>query len=562
MTTIFSSLEIAKRALLAHQLAQQVTGHNVSNVNTPGFTRQRAELTPISISSPPFTLGAGVDVAEVRRIRDRFIDYQLLGEQQSLGKNQAQETVLKQIEAVFNEPQAGGSLGTLLDQFFQSLHDLAIHPTENAVRVAAVEKGTSLALSFNQLRQRLDQVKADLADQINLKLTDANSLLGEIAELNQKIREAGQADPNDLMDQRDLLVGKLGALVGVTVLDRTDGTVQVSLAGSGVLLVDGTLATSLSAVTNLVTDTVDISAGSVPVTVQSGEVSSLQDARNSATGPVKQAVTDLNTLAQTVIEEINRLHSSGAGLTDHSSLTSTNAVTGAFTPLTAAGLPFTPTTGSFDVIVHDSTGAVVSTVNVPVTAGVTTLDDVRAAIDADPNLTATIASGLLTISAGAGFTFAFANDTSDTLLATGLNTFFTGSDARTIAVNSLVSTDPTKVAAAKADATGLVHPGDGSNALDMARLSATLTMSGGTATFNDFYGTMVSQVGARARDASQSTERQDAVVHLLENLRQQTSGVSIDEEMTNLIQQQHAYEAAARYVTVMNQVLDSLLNMI
>ena len=258
MTTIFSSLEIAKRALLAHQLAQQVTGHNVSNVNTPGYTRQRAELTPISISSPPFTLGAGVDVAEVRRIRDRFIDYQLLGEQQSLGRNQAQETVLKRIEAVFNEPQAGGGLGTLLDQFFQGLHDLAIHPTENSVRVAAVEKGTSLALSFNQLRQRLDQVKSDLADQINLKLTDANSLLGEIAELNQKIREAGQADPNDLMDQRDLLVNRLGELVGVTVLDRTDGTVQVSLAGSGVLLVDGTLTTTLSAVTNLVTDTVDI----------------------------------------------------------------------------------------------------------------------------------------------------------------------------------------------------------------------------------------------------------------------------------------------------------------
>jgi len=107
-----------------------------------------------------------------------------------------------------------------------------------------------------------------------------------------------------------------------------------------------------------------------------------------------------------------------------------------------------------------------------------------------------------------------------------------------------------------------VHPPPARTALSLAHLSSTLTMSAGTATFNGFYGTMVSQVGARSRDASQATERQQAVVNLLDNLRQQTSGVSIDEEMTNLIQQQHAYEAAARYVTVMNQVLDSLLNMI
>ena len=563
MTTIFSSLEIAKRALLAHQLAQQITGHNVSNVNTPGFSRQRAELTPLSISSPPFTLGAGVDVAAVRRIRDRFIDFQLLGEQQALGRNQAQETVLKKIEAIFNEPQGGGSLGTLLDQFFQSLHDLAIHPTESATRVAVVQQGTSLALSFRQLRGRLDQVKSDLEDEIDVKLRDANSLIDEIATLNQRIAQVGdQNDPNDLMDQRDLLVNKLGQLVGVTVLDRTDGTVQVALAGSGVLLVDGTLATQLTAVTNLVTDTVDVSAGSVAVTPQSGEVSSLLNARNSATGPVKQAVTDLDSLAREIIEEVNRVHANGAGLTGYSSATSTNAVSGALVPLTAAGLPFTPVTGSFDVIVHDATGAVVSTINVPITAGLTTLDDVRLAIDADPNLTASIAGGLLTVTAGAGFTFAFANDSSDTLLAIGLNSFFTGSDALTIDVNSVVSNDITKVAAARADATGLVHGGDGSNALAMAQLSTALTMSVGTATFNDFYGTMISDIGAQARDASQSMERQQTVVNLLENLQQQTSGVSLDEEMTNLIQQQHAYEAAARYVTVMNQVLDSLLNMI
>jgi flagellar hook-associated protein 1 FlgK len=205
---------------------------------------------------------------------------------------------------------------------------------------------------------------------------------------------------------------------------------------------------------------------------------------------------------------------------------------------------------------------VASSVTVTVTAGATTLDDVRAALDADPYLTATISGGKLTIGTAAGSTFAFGGDSSDTLMALGLNTFFTGSDANSIAVNSLVSGDLNKVAAAQADSAGLVHPGDGATALALARLRTDLSMSGGTVNFTDFYGGMVGRVGSASRDAQQAVDRQKALVEVTQGLQQQAEGVSTDEELIFLTQSQMAYAAAARYVTVIQEALDALLNMV
>jgi flagellar hook-associated protein 1 FlgK len=214
------------------------------------------------------------------------------------------------------------------------------------------------------------------------------------------------------------------------------------------------------------------------------------------------------------------------------------------------------------VIVHDATGAVTASTSVSVTAGTTTLDDVATAIGGVSGLTATVTSGRLTISAAAGRTFTFADDSSDALAALGLNTFFTGTGAADLAVNPVVANDVTKIAAARADAAGLVHAGDGANALAAARLRTALTMAAGSSTFTDFYGTIVSRVGTLARDASNAVDQRQASVQLLQALQQQTSGVSIDEELVNLTQAQTAYGAAARFITTVQDMLDELLAMI
>jgi flagellar hook-associated protein 1 FlgK len=554
MAGVFGSLEIARRALLAHQLAQRTTGQNVANAATPGYTRQRAELQP---SSGNF----GVDVAAIRRIRDRYLDLRLTSEQADLARSETQHTILQRLQSLFDPSETG--LGGALDRFFNAMQDLATNPTDLAVRAAVRETGRTLSTALRNVRSGVDTLKTDLATEISSRVNDANSLLTQIADLNRQIigRPASDA-PNDLLDRRDQLVTELGKIIGASVTDRADGSIQVAVAGTGVLLVDGTRAVALAATTNLVTDTVDVTAGGVAITPQSGRLAPLVNARNAATGLVKQATADLNSLAKTIIERVNRLHSDGAGLTMLTSAVSTNQVSAPATPLTAAGLPFTPVTGSFQIYAYNSTGSVVSSGTVSVTAGVTTLNDVATQINTIANMTATVSGNTITVNAGAGFSYAFANDTSDALLALGLNGFFKGSDSLTIDLNDPVANDVAKIAAARADAAGLVHAGDGTNALDMARLRTALTMNSGTSSFHDFLGSVIGRVGSQTVEAQTALEaREDAVV-LAQGLRDQVSGVSLDEEMTTLIQAQQAYEAAARYVRSIQDTLDALLAMI
>jgi flagellar hook-associated protein 1 FlgK len=555
-TNIFGSLHLARRALVAHQTALDTIGHNLANVNTPGYTRQRAELVSVAPRG-------GVDVQEVRRLRDRFLDVSLLNEQQLLGRALAQSDVLQRLQSVVNDPPGSG-LGAVLDSLFQGFQDLAVSPTDNATRITVVDRANQLAATFRRMVGRVDELENDLTGQIQQKVRDANDLITQIADLHRQIIAArGGPVPNDLLDQRDRLVSELTQIVGVSALDRDDGTVQLALTGSGVLLVDGTSVAPLSLTLDPTADIVEITPGTVaqPITPRGGALAALLEARNSPTGAVKQALTDLDTLARTLVTEVNRVHTQGVGLTGFTTLTTANAVTSPAAALTAAGLPLSPSTGSFQVIVRDATGAVASTVTVPVTAGVTTLNDVQAALDADPSLVATITGGRLMLTSAATTTFTFGADSAGALSALGLNTLFTGSDARTIAVDPQLTADVTRLAAAQVDAAGLAHPGDGANALALARLRTSLTMAGGTATFTDFYGAIVSGIGSAARTASEGVDRQQAATQLVESMQQQAEGVSTDEELISLSQAQTAYAAAARFATTINDVIETLLQM-
>jgi flagellar hook-associated protein 1 FlgK len=552
--SVFTGLHLARKALTAHQVAVQVAGHNLANAATPGYSRERANLVPAAERG-------GVDVASITRMRDRFLDAALLNEQQLLGKQAANEGLLQRIQAVVTDPPAEG-LSAVLDKLFQGFQQVSATPTEQAARFEVKDAGERLAQTFNLMRARLDQIKTDLTTEIAQRVSEANQLISQIAELNRQIPPAQVmgSSPNDLLDQRDVLVSKLGEIAGVTQTDRSDGTVQLALTGTGVLLVDGTASFSLAATVNGGADTIDLTAGgSLPVLPKSGRLGALLDARNVATGSLKQAATDLDTLAASIALQVNRLHASGTGLSEHTALTAVNAVSSSAVALNAAGLAVTPVNGTFKVIVHDATGAVTANSTITITAGTTTLADVQTALNAVAGLTATITGGKLTITAAAGRTFTFANDTSDTLAALGLNTFFTGSTASTLAVNALVANDVTKIAAAVADSGNLVHSGDGSNALALARLRTALAMASGTQTFTDFYGAVVGRVGSQMQTATEGVARQEAALQVIQNLQQQVSGVSTDEEMINLSQAQTAYAAAARYVTTIQAMIDTLL---
>lgn len=553
-TSILSSFETGRRALLAHQQTLSTIGHNLANAATPGYSRQRVELAPVNPR-------LGVEVVDIRRFRDAFVDAMALNETAVAGHAESRHATLRRLEAVFGDVGETG-LGAVLDQFFDAFQVLAVRPTDQALRVTALDQAQRVAATFQQVRGRLDQLADDLTVEIQQRVGEANALLAEVAELNRTLMASGgQPAPNDLLDRRDRLVADLARVIGVVAADRPDGSLQLSALGTGILLVDGTRVATLAAVVDPGLDVVTLTAGGIGLTPRGGILDALLEQRNAPTGAVKQARADVDALARALVEETNRLHASGAGLAGASALTAANAVSGAAVPLTAAGLDFPPGTGAFRVITHDADGAVLADVTVDVTAGVTTLDDLQAALDAVPDLTATVTGGRLAITAEPGVTFAFADDTSGALAGLGLNTLFTGADGLTIAVNPVVADDVRRLATARADAAGLVRPGDGAVALDLARLRTALVLAEGTETLASFTGTMVSRVGSATRDAALALDRQEAALAAVRALQAQTAGVSTDEELISLTQAQTAYAAAARFITTMNDVLDTLLGM-
>jgi len=289
---------------------------------------------------------------------------------------------------------------------------------------------------------------------------------------------------------------------------------------------------------------------------------------------------DLTELASEFIWAVNEKHSEGVGLTTFSSVTGTynSSSPGSAVSTSASGLDYYDkvSTGTFRVYVYDSTGALANAANVTVTAGVTTLSNIASAISAvDPDITATVnGSGQLAISTTNSHTFAFSNDTSGALAALGINTFFTGSTAGGIDINSTIASDKDYIAAAQIDSTtGSFATGDNTNAQEIADLQYSSmqisewtydringnTEGTTTATIEDYYHSLLGSLGIKASSIKRSSSFSENIVHELETMRDSISSVSLDEEMTQLMQYQHAYSAAAKLFSVADEMMQTLL---
>jgi flagellar hook-associated protein 1 len=568
MSTLFGILGAARSGLYASQLALQTTSNNVSNAGTPGYSRQRVDqVESLPEILPVGQLGTGTQVDTITRLRDLFADTQFRQANQTLGQRDTELATLEQIQGIFGEPADSG-LQASLSNFYSAAQDVANNPTDLTARTDLKESGVSLAGEFNSLQSNLTLLKRNTETQITSQVGEVNTLLQQIAGLNGQIQSVVVAggSPNDLLDRRDLLTDNLSKLVAVTTIQRSDGTLSISLLGGGGNLVETTTAAQLSAQLSPTSDNYEIRNAGTPTTIAGGVLQGLLNSRNDPASYLKYAQGQLDTLARGVILETNRLQASGIGMQGLTSLTSENAVSDPTIALTAAGLPFTPQSGSFKAFVYDASGATIASGTVTVTAGTTTLNDVQAALNGATGgvsgLAASVVGGRLTVSStAAGSTFAFAADSSDTLAALGLHSFFSGTDAASMAVSASVQADVQTISTATPDATtGTFSPGDNSTALAMAQLPQALSMQGGTATFNDFYAATIGEIGSRTQAATQLDDSQQAVVSTIDNQRQQVAGVSTDEEMTNLIQYQHTFEASARIITAVDSLLNTVVN--
>ncbi len=574
---IFAGLNIAASSLRAQQKAMDVVSNNIANANTPGYSRQRAEL----VSAVPerigaLTLGRGTDVAGVRRIVDPIIHQAQLANSAQSAYWQEVGTGLNGVESVFGSLTNTG-LAASIDAFFTSWQQLANNPQDAALKIAVRQQGSNLVAGIGGMRRQLTSAQVATDAKIDQKLQQANLLLDKIAGLTTQIRRlesvgnSAASPANDLRDQRDLAVRQLSALIPVQQVNTADGALLLQTPGGDLLTQDG-LARHLArgaATPGGFADIVIRETGA-PVTGldQGGAIGGLLALRDQYLGGY---ISELDSLAANLIYAVNQAHASGASSAGHAAMLSSELSNPAL-PLNDPAQPSPYAgqiqSGSFTIHVFDAAGqpAPPGGVAINITAGATTMNQLAAAINAIPGLNASVdPNGRLSIQAANGGSFSFGQDTSNVLAAYGLNGFFQGHDAATIALSAPVAASANAIHAGRIDpVTSQVQPGDNSTALAMLALQNQPFSIDGTpaASPHDRTSQLSARYGADAGTARAQQQYRAAEADTLKARRQAISGVNTDEEMIAMIQFQRAYEASAKVIQTSNRMLDALMGLI
>jgi flagellar hook-associated protein 1 len=535
MRSTFHGLEVAKRGMFTQQSALYVTGHNIANANTPGYSRQRVNFVqtepypPASMNRPqiPGQMGTGVEAGSIERVRDSFLDLQYRGENNKLGYWEARADALKKMEDIMNEPSDNG-LAKTMDQFWQALQDLSTNPENEGARSVVRQRGLAVVETFHYLHDSLSQIKRDLGSEIGVTITEINSLAQQISKINQQISEIEPHGylPNDLYDERDRLVDELSKLVNVQVekipsggnaLKIAEGMYNIYLVdsngnpikdGSGniIYLVQGSTANSLSFpiaedsngdnipesnVEKLVLAGNDIFFAPSPtfgVTFPSGKLRGLIEAfgykYDSGGGTIvnkgiyPEAISNLDNLAYTFGTVFNAIHKEGYGLNS-----------------TSKAPAF------FDE----------STLTVP---GAAKNIKLSSAIDDLSNIAASTKQGVS---------------------GNGNNALNLASVGKILLSSGTV------------------------NLIDVSiSLPSSLPLTSGTIQSN--YQGWIGKLGVDGQQAERLKNNSEVLRQSVGERRQSVSSVSLDEEMTNMIKYQHAYNAAARQITVIDEMLDKIIN--
>lgn len=666
-------LDVAKSALFTAQQALTVTGHNIGNVNTPGFSRQQVILTEERpVDGSPGQSGTGVKIAEIRRAVDVFLNRELAQSHEDLGQFTVARDELSRLESLFGDARGQGLSGKLND-FFKALQDASTTPAQIAPRSVVLSRATTLSSAFHQLNTNLVETRRGVDVQIGVTLSEINTLTGKIAEFNSQIKSAevsGQ-NANDLRDQRDLAVNELATRVDVLTLDRQDGTVSVFTA-RGLVLVDQETTRKLVGVESpdnqaLLDIGYDL-GGSQPYVINdlisTGKLRGLLDVRDRTIPSVQRGI---DALAGSILTEVNQIHRAGYGLDGSTgedlfsgvSVTTKAPTTNSGTASIANGAITAPSLLTFHdyeirftgpsgySIVDATTGAGIRgnyigtvltppTVDAPIsietgvndtlvvsvdgtTSGTITLngtgspglayvsgdalaEELQSKINADSTLatagrqvtvlfdhtahrlvlqsnssggtsavdvTGGTAQATLGLSAGASTAASGTYSGPQTFHLDGIAVTVSGAPAANdiVSVNSrdnaardlaVALSDPSKVALSSTRA-GV--PGNSKNGLDLVALQSKTVTGLDNATLFDAYRKTATNLGVASQVAGQRLETEEIRHEQLQNFRAQVSGVSLDEELVNLLKFQRAFEAASRMIVAADEMMSTLISL-
>ena len=455
MTGTWDGISIALSALNAQKRGLDLTGQNIANANTEGYTRQRLNLATLGAPARPSiwatyqSPGTGVNVTGIDRLRDALLETRAQGRHAQLSDSTAVSSVLLAIEQQFPEPGENGLQNTL-NQFWSGFGDVSNNPGSSAARVQLLQRGNVVSDWLNTTATNLETVAIEQADQLTKLVSSVNSMTAELADLNHAIANGvvGGLPVNDLLDRRDVLSMSISEAVGGTITTDVDGAVTIAINGSN--LINRSQAETLS---------VGSSGG------------------------------------QTVLE-----------------------------------WPDKGTPPPVAIITTGRASGLLTVINTTIPTWQAKLDDVAAALTNKVN-TQQAAGYDLDGNAGAAM--------------------FSGTTARTI---SMVLTDLRQVAASSQAPVGGIVSLDGTNADALANIATAADSP------DSIYQNLVNGLGVVVQASSQGVSSLSAVVANVDAQRESNSGVNLDEEMTNLLAYQRAYEAAGRMMSAVDSALDTLIN--
>ncbi|MDX1563793.1 MAG: flagellar hook-associated protein FlgK [Phycisphaeraceae bacterium] len=567
--TLSGALYTGRSGILASQVGLDVVGNNMANAATEGYVRRSAimENAPVYEHSADVLLGTGVQVQNIARFVDEALLQRLrlaIADQQAASVRQE---ILAQIETVEAELSDLG-LTSRFSTFFNSLSDLANNPTDLGLRTLVIEEGQSLSNYLNTLHGDLVALRQQVDSDLRQSTIAADDLLDRIAELNGQIvtTEATAGGGSALRDERDRLLKELAELVEIHTVEQPAGSVDVFIQSIPVVLGDQSRGLEIEFETagDQLEVRLRVKADGSSLTPATGRIGQLMVSREE---DVNGAIVAVNETARSLMEQFNRIHSSGQGLVGFDSVTSfsplTDPAAALNAPPTADELPFVVNNGSFEISVTQLSTGTRQTTLIPIDLdGVgpeTSLNDLAAAIDAVDNISASVgADGRLTISAdSADFQIGFAQDTSGVLTALGINTFFTGAHAGDIDVNQVLQDNPALFAAAQDFVTG-----DNRNALALSSLIDQPLEALGGQSLRGQWQNHVQDFATRTAQSGSDVAAKSIVAEGLEAQRQSVSGVNVDEEAINLLAFQRAFQASARFLTVVDELMGTLLGII
>ena len=571
--SLFGSLQMAGNTLQAMQIGLHVVGNNIANANTPGYVREKAVFAPAPVQKlGNLVIGLGVEITGIVQLIDKFTENRLRDAGGDRSSAEAQAIVYRDLEAILN-PLGANSITAQVTDFFNAIHDITDSPeTENiAIRDLAIETGRRLTASINTLQRSITSNFQDLDTRVTQISDEINTLAEEIRTLNLRIVtiEGGGASGSDagaLRSQRGVALKKLAELADVTINETDTGVTNVTVNGQ-ILIFEATrrdVTVVEEGGNGRLAAQIQFADNGGEFAVGGGELHGTYEARDTILG---DSLDGLDEFAQALTFEFNKVYSQGQGTAGFDTLTSTYRVDDPNAALNVAGLEFAPKNGKLNLIIHnkntDSANDKTHTLTIDLNGSddETTLTSLAAAIDEISGVSAVVSldNELVITSESSDIEFAFEKDTSGALAALGLNTFFTGSSAATLGVNQVLLSGKSSASLFAASLNGINE--DTGNALNLIDLQdqGLEDLDGGT--ILGVYDQLVNETTQGATIAAAVFDGLTVFEGTLEAKAQAVSGVNLDEEAIDMIQLQRAYQASARYIQALSELLDIVVNL-